>query len=115
MACFLLPKMRNDISCIELCEADIAMSSLEGMHLRRGTVGRGKGEWGRRGGQYTANQGPEWTGIGTTTQRRDFQVSKGRVPRDKGRDNKKELSGRGLGHAPLCIYCANTRLCLGYK
>jgi hypothetical protein len=38
------------------------------------------------GGQYTANQGSEWTGICATTQRRDFQVSKGRVPRNKGRD-----------------------------
>jgi hypothetical protein len=38
------------------------------------------------GGQYTANQGPEWMGIRATTQRRDFQVSKRRVPRGKGRN-----------------------------
>ncbi len=50
-------------------------------------MGRGEREWGGRGGgQYTANQGSEWTGIRATTQRRDFQVSKGRVPRNKGRD-----------------------------
>ncbi len=49
-------------------------------------MGKGKREWGGRGGQYTANQGSEWTGIHATTQRRDFQVSKGRVPRNKGRD-----------------------------
>ncbi len=49
--------------------------------------GREKGEWGGRGGgQYTANLGSEWTGIRATTQRRDFQVSKGRGLRDKGRD-----------------------------
>ncbi len=43
---------------------------------------------GRRGGggQYTANQGPEWTGIQATIQRRDFQVSKRRVPRGKGKN-----------------------------
>ncbi len=56
------------------------------MHLKRGTVGEGEWEWGGRGGQYAANQGSEWTGIRATTKRRDFQVSKGRVPRDKGRD-----------------------------
>jgi hypothetical protein len=49
-------------------------------------LGKGKREWGGSGGQYTANQGSEWTGIRATTQRRDFQVSKGRVPRNKGRD-----------------------------
>ncbi len=44
-------------------------------------------KWGGKGGgQYTANQGPEWTGFRATTQRRDFQVSKGRVRRNKGRD-----------------------------
>jgi hypothetical protein len=50
-------------------------------------LGRGKGEWGARGGgQYTANLGTEWTGTRATTQRRDFQVSEGRVLRSKGRD-----------------------------
>jgi hypothetical protein len=47
---------------------------------------RGMGRKGEGGGQYTANLGSEWTGIRATTQRRDFQVSKGRGPRDKGRD-----------------------------
>jgi hypothetical protein len=48
------------------------MSSSEGMHLRRGTVGEGIKGMGRKGGdQYTANQGSEWTGIRATTQRRD--------------------------------------------
>jgi hypothetical protein len=50
------------------------------------TVGEGEKGMGRKGGQYIANQGSEWTGIRATTQRRDFQVSKGRVPRNKGRD-----------------------------
>ncbi len=57
------------------------------MHLRKGTVEQGEKGMGRkRGGQYTANQGSEWTGIRATTQRRDFQVSKGRAPRNKGSD-----------------------------
>ncbi len=55
--------------------------------MRRGTVGEGEMGMGRkRGGQYTANQVSERTGIRATTQRMDFQVSKGRVPRNKGRD-----------------------------
>jgi hypothetical protein len=61
------------------------------MHLSKGNRWegeRGMGEWG--GGQYTANWGPEWTGIRATTQRRDFQVSKGRFPRDRGRDSKQQ-------------------------
>jgi hypothetical protein len=81
-------------------------------------LGEGKGNERVGGGQYTANWGPEWTGIRATTQRRDFRVSKGGFPRDKGRDfqaTKKGISRRGMGHAPLCIYSANKRLCLGYK
>jgi hypothetical protein len=49
------------------------------MYLKWGTVGgRGKGNGEQRrggGGQYTAKQGSEWTGI-APRQRRDFQVSK---------------------------------------
>ncbi len=80
------------------------------MHLKWGTVGEGEKGMGRKGGgQYTANQGSEWTGIRATTQRRDFQVSKGRVPRNKGRDFQATKGGlsKGLGHAPPCIYCAS--------
>ncbi len=56
--------------------------------------GRGKGNGEEKGGgQYTANQGSEWMGIHATTQRRDFQVSKGRVPRTKGRDFQKTKGG----------------------
>jgi hypothetical protein len=37
--------------CIELCEADIVMSSQEGMYLKWGTVGgRGKGNGEQMGG-----------------------------------------------------------------
>jgi hypothetical protein len=57
------------------------------MHSARRAVGRGKGEWGRgRGGQYTANLGPEWTEFAPRTQRRNFQVSKRGFPRGRGRD-----------------------------
>ncbi len=57
--------------------------------MRWGTVKEEEKGMGRKGGgQYTANQGSEWTGIRATTQRRDFQVSKGRVPRNKGRDSQ---------------------------
>jgi hypothetical protein len=52
------------------------------MYLKWGTVGgrgKGKGEqrWGGGEGQYTTNQGSEWTGV-APRQRRDFQVSKKR-------------------------------------
>jgi hypothetical protein len=54
------------------------------MHLRRGTVGREKRDGEERGGgQYTANQGSEQTGIRATTQRRDFQV-RGEFQRIRG-------------------------------
>ncbi len=46
----------------------------------------GNGNGGVGGGQYTANLGPEWTGIRTTSQRRDFQVNKRGFPRGRGRD-----------------------------
>ncbi len=48
------------------------------MHLTRGTVGEGEKGMGRKGGgQYTANQGSEWTGIRATTQRRDSKEVRG--------------------------------------
>ncbi len=50
--------------------------------------GKGDGEE-KRGGQYTANLGTEWTGTRATTQRRDFQVSElseGRVLGSEDRD-----------------------------
>jgi hypothetical protein len=55
-------------------------------------LGRGKGEWGvrRGGGQYKANLRMEWTGTRATTQKRDFQVSEGRVLRSKGRDFRQQ-------------------------
>jgi hypothetical protein len=57
------------------------------MHLRRGTVEEGEKGMGRNGVSIcTANQGSERTGIRATTHRRDFQVSKGRVPGNKKRD-----------------------------
>jgi hypothetical protein len=40
-----------------------------------GERGNGEGE----GVQFTANLGQEWMGIRATTQRRDFQVSKGEI------------------------------------
>jgi hypothetical protein len=70
------------------------------------------------GGQYAANLGTEWSGTHATTQRRDFQVSKGRALRSKGKDfqaAKRGLQKGGWKHAPPCIYYANKRLCLGYK
>ncbi len=51
------------------------------------------------GGQYTANLGPEWTGIRAMTQRRNFQVSKGEFPRGGGRVSKQQKGDvrKGLG------------------
>jgi hypothetical protein len=72
-------------------------------------LGRGKGEWGvKGGGQYTANPGTEWTGIRATTQRRDFQVSEGRVLRNRGRDSRQQKGDvkKGLeAYAFMYILC----------
>ncbi len=68
--------------------------------MKWGAVGgRGKGnvEQKGEGGQYTANQGPEWTGI-APRQRRDFQVSK-KGFKEYGRDSKQRGLSRGLGYA----------------
>jgi hypothetical protein len=47
-------------ACIGLCEADVVMSSSEGIYLKWGTVGeREKGMGRKGGGQYTSNLGPE--------------------------------------------------------
>jgi hypothetical protein len=59
------------------------------MHLRRGTVEEGEKGMERNGEGVsicTANQRSERTGIRATTHRRDFQISKGRVPGNKRRD-----------------------------
>ncbi len=92
------------------------------MHLNKGNRGKGKGgNGGVRGAQYTANLGQDWTGILATTQRRDFQVGKKGFSRQAGvgfpssKRGCKGLPEGDCGHAPLCIYCANKRLCLGYK
>jgi hypothetical protein len=87
--------------------------------------GRGKGNGEEReGGQYTADQGSEWMGIRATTQRRDFQVSKGRIPRNKGKDFQatkgdcqKEWGMHFRVYIVLIvyIYCANEGLCSGYE
>ncbi len=46
--------------------------------------GKGKGEE-REGGQYTANQGSEWTGIHATTQKRGVQgIRVLGIPKQKG-------------------------------
>jgi hypothetical protein len=59
----------------------ISQCCLERACIKQGEpLGGGKGNGGVGGrGQHTANLGPEWTGIRARTQRRDFQVSKGRV------------------------------------
>ncbi len=54
------------------------MSSWEGIYLKWGIVGereRGNGEQMGRGGQFTANQGSEWTGSHHDAKER-FQVSR---------------------------------------
>jgi hypothetical protein len=57
------------------------------MNLKRGTVMEGEKGMGRKGGGSVYSQpGIRADRDRTMTQRRDFQVSKGRVPRDKGRD-----------------------------
>jgi hypothetical protein len=74
------------------------------MYLKWGTVGEGKKGTGRKGkgeggGQCTANQGSEWTGIHATSQRRNFQVSKRGVQGIRVGVYKQRGLSKGLGHA----------------
>ncbi len=75
--------------------------------MKWGTVGEGKKGMGRKGkgegGQCTASQGSEWTGICATTQRRDFQVSKRGVQGIGVGISKQRRSSKELGHAPPYI------------
>jgi hypothetical protein len=69
------------------------------MQTNKGGTLRGEGEVGRvrrvrrvRRVQFTSNQGQEWMGICTTTQKRDFQVSKrGLMGVQVGKGNEREL------------------------
>jgi hypothetical protein len=55
--------------------------------LRRGTVGEGEKGMGRKGGGSVYSQpGIRADGDSRNDTEEGFQVSKGRVPRDKGRD-----------------------------
>jgi hypothetical protein len=66
------------------------------MHLNKGNRWEGKEGMGRvRGVQFTANLGQEWTAIRTTTQKRDFQVSKRRIS-----NKQRGLPKKGCEHAP---------------
>jgi hypothetical protein len=57
------------------------------MHLRRGTVGEGEKGMGRkRGGSVYSQPGIRADGDSRHDTEEGFQESKGRVPRDKGRD-----------------------------
>ncbi len=63
------------------------MSSLVGHAFEKGNRwGGGKGMGSKGGVSIQPTRGQSGRGIRATTQRRDFQVSKGRVPRNKGRD-----------------------------
>jgi hypothetical protein len=68
-------------------------------------LGGGNGNGGvGGGGQYTANLGPEWTGIRTMIQRRDLQVSKGGFPRGRGRDFQATKRGCQKGVRGMHLY-----------
>ncbi len=57
-------------------------------------------------------------GNSATTQRRDFQVSRGGFSRGEGGISKQQKGDarKGLGACTsIDVYCANKRLCLGYK
>ncbi len=68
----------------------------------------------RGGGGYTANLGMEWTGTRATTQRRDFQVSEGRVLGSKGRDFQAAKGGmsKGVRSMPLHVYIVLIKDCV---
>ncbi len=76
--------------------------------------GKGNGGVGGGGGQYTANLGPEWTGICATTQRRDFQVSKGGFPRNRGKDFQATKRGhqKGVRGMHLHVYIVLIKDCV---
>jgi hypothetical protein len=85
------------------------------MHYVRGAVGRGKANRGvGGGGQYKANQGTEWTGIRATTQRRDFQVSKGGFPRGGEWDFQATKMGcqKGVRGMHLHVYIVLIKDCI---
>ncbi len=85
----------------------------------------GKGE---RGGQFTSNMGPEWTGIAPHA-KEGFQVSKrdsgtGEGSSDRGGITKGDHHGVIKGNVPCalmymscyCVYVVLIKeLCLGYK
>ncbi len=71
-----------------------------------GERGNGEGE----GGSVYSQPGTRVDGNSCHDTKEDFQVSKGGISKEQ-----RGLSKRGYGHAPQCIYCANKRLCLGYK
>jgi hypothetical protein len=88
------------------------------MHLSKGNCWegeRGMKEWGGVSIQPTGDQsGREFAprhkgGISKSVREGSKRQGEG-FP-----GNKKGMSKRGMGHAPLCKYCANKRLCLGYK
>jgi hypothetical protein len=92
-------------------------------------IGEGKG----RGGQFTSNLGPEWTGIAPHA-KEEFPVSKRDSGTGKGSPGKGGIikgdyqgdSSRGLCHVLsyivnpvyivlLCVCWLIKELCLGYK
>jgi hypothetical protein len=85
------------------------------MYLKWGTVGEREKGVGRKGGrvsgQYTANQGSEWTGIHATTQRRDFQVRKRGIQGIMVGVSKQRGLSKGLRHAPPYILLIVYMLC----
>jgi hypothetical protein len=54
--------------------------------------------------QYTANVGQEWTGICTTTQRRDFQVSKKEFFKRAGVEFQSSKRGYQKGIVGMHLY-----------
>jgi hypothetical protein len=91
--------------------------------------GKGDGEEGGGGGQYTSNLGPEWTGIAPHA-KEGFQVSKRGSGTGEGLSRQRGIiKGIVKGIVPcasnimptlyilcqLCVCRANKELCLGYK
>ncbi len=72
-------------------------------------MGRGKREWGAKGGGSVNSQpGIRADGDLHHDTKEGFQVSKGRIPRDKGRDSKqKEGIIKRIGACTPCIYHAS--------
>jgi hypothetical protein len=69
-------------------------------------MGRGRG----RGGQFTSNLGPRWTG--SCHSKEGFQVSKGDKKGNKGNQQGESARGNKNKQGDRAIYVVNLYMCI---